>query len=981
MKARVSTLFCAVSFFALAMPAQAQQADQANTNAAASKRAEPTDAEIIVTGSRVIRNGNNSPAPVTVVSTAELQTTSPTTVFEALQNLPAFGGARGTAGAPASSAGGGNNNQISALNLRGLGPARTLVLFDGHRVPPTEQDGLVDTNTIPQMLLQRVDIVTGGASAVYGSDAIGGVVNFITDRKFTGLKMEAQSGISQQADDPTYKVGTAFGTKLFGGRGHFEASIEQIRDYGILRRTDRPDQFGARYTIQGSGTAASPYYLAANAVNSTYSFGGKITGPSSNPLANYTFSSNGMLTPFTNGQILNSTIQIGGDGAYDTSSSIVSSTNLVQGFGRFDFDVSDTVHFYIAGSYTSDHNFNYFGNANIQNVTISSNNAFLPAQYQQQMLAAGLSSFVFSKKYLTPIATNDFYTKTYYINTGLEGSFGRFHWDASYTRSYTDFVTQGNFTFNNGRTYAALDAVKDPSSGNIVCRVTLTNPGLYPGCVPLNVFGPSSESQDALNYAKQVGRTESRLPTDDVSASINGKLFEGWAGPIVGALSAEYRHQGFSLSSNSVPVTEAPLDCTGLRYNCTSPSATSLGTPQYNGSTATRTPVSLAVKEIAAELDIPLLRDFTLAKALNLNLAYRYADYTGKGSVSISSPQVTSKFTAPTWKIGLDWHVNDWLSLRGTRSRDIRAPNLYELYQPTSIGFTNSYTDLLTGRNVTPTNALVQTVSGGNVNLKPESADTVTLGIVLKPSRKFSLAIDGFDIRVHNFITRLNGYDPSVQQGCYAGNAFFCSLQVRPGPITNTSASNSVTAWYSIPVNVAALKTRGVDVEANFNTTIFNRDFSLRGLLTYQPHIRFYVPGATTLDYAGAYGTPLTSGAAGAKTRVTIFAHYSPLKGFAIDWQTRWRDAMHLSPDPTIVAAANTRVPAVSYSNVTFSQSMEGPFRGKATIMFNIENVFNQSAPVAASYANSGQPGLYGGFVPGDDPIGRYFNLSVKLGF
>ncbi len=183
--------------------------------------------EVVVTGSRVINNGNDSPTPVTVVTVEEIQATRPTTVFEGLLDMPAFAGSRGATTNPANA--GSTNNNISALSLRGLGQERTLVLYDGKRVPPTQQNGFVNANTIPQMLLQRVDVVTGGVSAVYGSDGISGVVNFVTDRSFNGIKVQAQSGVSELNDDRSTQFGIAGGMDLFGGRGHHPGQLPVAR--------------------------------------------------------------------------------------------------------------------------------------------------------------------------------------------------------------------------------------------------------------------------------------------------------------------------------------------------------------------------------------------------------------------------------------------------------------------------------------------------------------------------------------------------------------------------------------------------------------------------------------------------------------------------------------------------------------------------------------------------------------------------------
>jgi outer membrane cobalamin receptor len=166
-----------------------------------------------------------------VITTAQLLATRPSTVFEGLLDTPAFAGSRGGTANP--SGNGANSAQVSALNLRGLGPVRTLVLYDGHRVPPTEQDGFVDANVIPQMLLQRVDVVTGGASAVYGSDAIGGVVNFITDKKFNGFKMNVEGGETKYHDDKNGTLQAAWGKGFMEDRLHVTVSGEFTKENGI----------------------------------------------------------------------------------------------------------------------------------------------------------------------------------------------------------------------------------------------------------------------------------------------------------------------------------------------------------------------------------------------------------------------------------------------------------------------------------------------------------------------------------------------------------------------------------------------------------------------------------------------------------------------------------------------------------------------------------------------------------------------------
>ena len=225
-----------VSAFAMISGAQAQTAPAAVQ-------------EVVVTGSRVITNGNNSPTPVTVVPVQDMLRLQPTTVAEALNALPIFSGSRGqlsNANNGIAQSNGGGVSGGNFLNLRNMGAQRTLILFDNHRVSPTNVSGYVDVDMIPQMLLQRVDVVTGGASAVYGSDAVTGVVNFVTDKKFNGIKINAQYGATQRGYDRDYDVGFAVGRSLFDGKGHVEASYEYRNDAGIAYQSSRdPNHLGS----------------------------------------------------------------------------------------------------------------------------------------------------------------------------------------------------------------------------------------------------------------------------------------------------------------------------------------------------------------------------------------------------------------------------------------------------------------------------------------------------------------------------------------------------------------------------------------------------------------------------------------------------------------------------------------------------------------------------------------------------------------
>ena len=575
--------------------------------------------EVVVTGSRVIVNGNDSPTPVTIVSTEDLLQAQPGTISAALQNLPVFDSSQGQTGATGGGNQTGSNGSANGPNIRNLGLYRALVLYDGHRIPPTGNTGFVTTDMIPQMLLQRVDVVTGGASAVYGSDAVSGVVNFITDTHFNGFKFQAQGGISQVHDDRTVDLGAAFGTSVFGGHGHFEASLEYINDPGVLDPSTRAfarNNYALAGSVPGStalpGTAANPFKLHSNTRTATSAFGGLIR---SGALSGQEFKADGVLSPFTAGALTGTAnTQVGGDGTYGYNVSVKTALRTEQAFARLDYDFTDSIHGYVEGTGTNNRNEYNNNPIALNNVKLSALNAFLPAVYQATMPATSTFNFSRLSRQFPPV-NNYYLTHQYFMSTGLDGKLGdKFKWEASFSHSATSQEQHNAHNLNFQHLYAAVDAVKD-SSGNVVCSVTLTNPGQNPGCVPLNLFGPTSSSQAAINYITDNTKFLPYNALDDFAASISGAPVNSWAGPVNMALSTDLRRNRAHARSTATP--DELANCTGLRFNCAS------DTSLHQSGFATTTEVSQTVKEVAYEFDAPLLKDVTAAKAVGLNGAVR----------------------------------------------------------------------------------------------------------------------------------------------------------------------------------------------------------------------------------------------------------------------------------------------------------------------------------------------------------------------
>jgi iron complex outermembrane receptor protein len=913
---------------------------------------EATLSEVVVTGSRVIANGNNSPTPVTIVSTDELLQNQPQTIAQALQSLPVFVGSLGQNTNPG---GASTNNAANVVNLRNIGLTRTLVLYDGHRVPSTSPTGLVDVDMIPQMLLQRVDVVTGGASAVYGSDAISGVVNFITNPKFNGLKAYIQTGKSEYDDDKTADVGLAAGTGFMGDRAHVEFSYQYRESPGVYTRLTRP-RGQEVWTAQGAGTAANPYRPVQNSRLSTLSFGGLIN---SGPLNGQQFGQNGVLSPFVHGTATGASgVESGGDGTYFYPASLKSGFRSHQAFARTDFDFNESVHAYVALSATWNWNQNIWGYNSLTNVPISNSNAFLTAA-QQAAAGAATGSFNFSKAFLQwdPVSPTT-REKHHYILANLAGKFADgYRWEVSATHSEARQNTAQLNNLQRERLYAALDAVVNPATGQIVCQVSTTaNAALYPGCVPLNVFGPTSESQAAIDYVSATTQYWGLTRMEDLAANLTGAPLSSWAGPINMALSAEWRRLRFEDTSTGLPL--ATMNCTGLRFCQVGTAASNL----WQSGSYGEWQGSQTVSELAYEVNVPVLAGKRFAENVGINAAARYADYDTNGGVW-------------AWKTGLDWQVGEQLTVRATRSRDIRAPNLNDLFSAPLVA-RNTFNDTLTGQ------ALPQfaTTTTANPDLKPEIADTTTAGFVYRPEwlQGFSLAVDGYETRISDAIVSLSGGTATVQRACTSsgGTSIYCSLVTRPLGYANTTPANNATAAFTKPINVATLRTYGADVEANYATSLRERPASVRLFMTYQPHLTLVTPGIGVVDMGGAAFGP-AGFVSMPQVRVTAMLSYSPIENLSVSVLERWRSKLRWNGDRSLVYDGPD-IPAVAYTHLNVGYTIKLASAGETQVFFNVQNLFDKAPPLAPPTSTPGQNAAN---ADGDDFIGRYYTLGMRYKF
>ncbi|MCC7461546.1 MAG: TonB-dependent receptor [Gammaproteobacteria bacterium] len=950
--------------------------------------------EIEVTGSRIITNGNDSPTPLTVVDAEQFLKLQPTAITEAVNLLPALQGSQNVTSRP----GGGQRNGAAAwFNLRNMGNLRTLNLYDGQRLIPTINQNEADTDAtlVPQLLLKRVDVVTGGVSAVYGSDAISGVVNFITDRDFNGIKVQANSGVSTYGDDRTRDFGIAGGMAFSNGRGHIEGSYQYHDDAGLQNRAAGADRsfYAANAVGVGAGTAANPYFNMPDARLSNATFGGLIQGSSvaahTTVLRGLQFLTSGQLAAFNHGQIplaggtlapfgtpgtlASANVESGGDGAWYSGSSLKHGIDFHQAFGRIDYDLTDDLHAFAQIAYTKIHSYNQFRQPLFNNYTFSYSNPFLLATqepYRSMFLGSPTATLRVSELLQNnPRSTQD--TKAHLVFAGLEGKLGaRFDWEINITNSRSIIQANDLFNFDRGRLAAALDAVDvglvttGTANGQIACRATVdytghaANPN-YAGCVPLNIFG-GQPGQASLDYLYETTFNRNRTQQDTADVAITGAPFDNWAGPVKTALSVEYRRLRWDAVTNTDPSARADCAGIGAGLNCTPSTAL-----WFNNTMGPVPQVSQTVKEAALEVGFPLLADLPAARNLDFTGAVRHTNYDTSGSVT-------------TWKAGLSWNINDQIRLRATRSRDIRAPNLFDLFTSVQVNCSFSGTDPLTGGTFTN----LCNTQGSNPDLKPEIGNTSTVGIVLTPSMLpgFSLAVDYFKIDVGSVILLQQGWSNATLNYCnqVRGNAPVCALISRANWTDTNWATNPITAFASQNVNVAELNTHGIDVEAGYQTRLFSRAFNARLLASHQPELIYNQGPSGTLSFAGAYYTGSNRFAALPKWKVTGILSYDVTERFNVTVLERWRSSLNASYDPRAVLL-RSKLPSVAYTTLNLSYRDRDTRIGDAEAYLSIQNLFNTWPEVYYPGTNTTAPGQQPYLPEGDDTIGRYFTLGVRV--
>lgn len=902
--------------------------------------------EVIVTATRANVAGFSAPTPTTVVNAEDLERTQATNVADVLMTIPAFKPS-------ASPAANGVKTQLPGANqadLRSLGPNRTLVLVDGMRVVPqapssnTGTPVAPDLNQIPSLMVDRVDVVTGGASAQWGSDAVGGVVNILLRKEFDGVQVTAQGGMSEHGDADNYRIGAIAGHSFFDDRLHVVGAFDHTRSDPVGDIYSR-DWGRKEYQIVTNSAAATnglPVNLVVPDVHIYSSPGLLITGPASFPFRNHEFQSNGSVTPFQTGSIVSGTSMVGGQGA-----SQAKGLSLAPGIERFDpyvrvqYDVSDTLNLYAVGSYSMLRTELNPLPARITSGTIRADNAFLNQLYPQ--IAATMapnSSFTFNR-ISYDLNTNGVngpaivHNDTPHVALGAEGSFGStWRWDSHVGWGSNRYTNETSGNAIRQRLDYATDAV--PSNGQIVCRALVPgsstyNPTAAAGCVPINLFGDGSPSSEAKAYVMGTARSEARYDQTTAAFNLHGQPFSSWAGPIAVATGIEYRHEKERVTADAIGAAGGFLIANAAPFEG-----------------------SFNVKEMYLETVVPLLEDGAFGKSLDLNTAVRVADYS-------------TVDTQTTWKAGLTYEPISGLRFRGTRSRDIRAPALFELNSPGSI--TNNSVSVRNPANgTTYTSNIPVNITAGNANLDPERSDTSTLGVVLEPVflPGFSASIDYYDIDVQQAITSLSS--TAAASLCNAGDAFYCSA-------FTFSPAGPPTALLLGVQNLASVRVKGIDLALSYRFPLSfapgNIQTSLTGTYTTDVLVDTGT-GSTPIDRSGensainTYATP--------RARINASVGYA-VGGFSTLAQLSYISSGSIdntfNTSPTTTSNLN-HVPAITYLNLFTDYE----FGERLQLFASVRNAFDKDPPpvpsVSLNVATNGQ--YY-------DTIGRSYQLGVRMKF
>jgi outer membrane receptor protein involved in Fe transport len=918
--------------------------------------------DVIVTGSRFATRAIDSPSALSVLpSSALVGQSGNLSLGDRLSLLPQF---RATFTQAASTGigvyAGVGQVGLNLLDLRGLGPSRTLVLQNGHRlVSSTQQLAQPDTNTIPSELLERVEVLTGGASAVYGADAIAGVVNFVLKDDYEGLSIRAGGGASDRGDASTGSASATWGTNFADGRGNLAASLAfDLRD-GIAY-SDRPFSDGQSVFVANAlaGQPGQPQrVLIENLRVLAQSAGGTL--PYGPPF--YRFGPDGSLAPTTTGsQVLLGSISNGGNGLQTLKYSSLLPDNrraTLNVLGHLDLGAGATA--FAQLGYT-DQEATAYAEPDVTQQLIRKTNPYLSAAALATINAYGPTAqapfFVLLRSMPELGAGGERDTRrTLHSIAGVKGALAAdWKYEVSYSYGRTKIITNFLNEYFVDRLDRGVAAVRD-TSGSIGCGA---------GCVPINLLGDGTISAAARDYVHVETEANGLIQQHDVNAFVSGdtRAFLSLPGGPIGVVAGvEYRKEKTSYRPDE-------RDLTGLTNN--------LGTQTTTG--------SVRVVEAYTEVKVPLLADLPAVRRLELSGSARMADYDLKGVGTRSS-----------WGLGLLWAPVESLRVRGSYQRAVRAPNIAELFQASigtqffigdpcdvnNIGAGTSFRvancralGVPAGYVAPPFGTPTAGTSGGNPNLGVETATTWTAGIVYTPASLTgaSVSLDYYRINLSDAIVAPN--PQVVIQQCVDSSTIdnvFCRSAPRD-PITHNLVSIAQQ-----PLNLNRLLASGVDLDASLPVELpWNSRLTLRLLASYVIDRNDYQsptqPNFPT-QIVESMNNPRYSA-----TLQTAFTRGPVTLGYNV----RYFSMMYRA-DPAFFTRVGGNAPLrpnwlpadLRDTGNTFFHDVRLAYTWSKALQFyaGVDNVGDKAPP----------PGIYGAGYGGAiyDNVGRYFYAGARLDF
>ncbi|WP_109125327.1 TonB-dependent receptor [Dyella sp. C11] len=963
---RLLTLAClaamsGTAFAQQTLPGAATQADP--------KRASDLEA-INVTGTRISNINVISAVPTTVMTAEDIKSSGAVNVGDLLTTMPQLASTYtmgnstryiGTAG-------------VQKMDLRNLGSARSLVLVNGRRfVGASAGDTSVDVNMIPVAWIERVEVITGGASAVYGADAVTGVVNFILKKNYQGAQLSAQYGDSEHGGYSPRSITLSGGMNFAQNRGNIAASVEHAQSDNL----EFPDRFGNKsYSTIKTPNGPTDTALFNNAGSYTITNGGTFSlGRSTELGKRYVFNPDGSVRSQRFDGIADDTGRCQDCDRLDTNQvlELMPKYNRTTVNGVATFDITPEQHLYAEGTYSNNQvkvwrqpAFGSGGTAYI----ITRDNPYISPSLASLMDANGKKSLAVSRFDVDAGRRGeDTSRNTSRIVLGSNGVItGDWQYDGYVDYGVTDETRHNLNNRIRDRFNASIDAVRDPSTGNIVCRSTLNpnainvNAGrvldpiaLGGGCVPTSIFGTGAIDPAAAQWFNTTTTTKTHLTQFVGGGTVtNNNLFqmpwEAGAASLVGG--AEFRRETSRQDTD-------PLDQQGLTFLNAIPSSSGA----YN------------VKEGFIEFAAPLITGRTGAQSLSFDTAARFSDYSSFGHTK-------------AWRWGLDWSITSDVRLRGTMSTAVRVPNIDELYSGQTQNYFSvtdpcSTNQIKNGKDpsvraanclalgvpsgwTSSNSATIPGLSGSNPDLQPETGKTWTAGIVLTPTflEGLSLSADYWNIKLTNAIS-----SPSGQQtanNCVDSttgiNTIYCQSALRD------AVTHELNYISTIEQNISELSTSGIDFNVNYGTAIgngrFNTSLNATRVIAYTEH-PFQIDPTYTIQDNGVLGFP--------EWKATLYNTYG-IGSWAFNWNIRYFSSMlrvtneSYASNPTQTTPIRAGAGFFNDAKVSYSVPNSG-----WQIYGGITNVFDRNPPTNIFGTTFGG-GLY-------DAIGRAYYAGFNYKF